>query len=134
MSSVRSSGGRARHNGGVIQHVAIEVREQDVPACVAFWELLGFASVAPPPALAARAAWLQAGPTQIHLLFADDPDVPSEGHVAVVVEAFESTCARLVEAGFDPRPRGQHWASPRAFVRSPGGHRVELMAFGPPQP
>jgi catechol 2,3-dioxygenase-like lactoylglutathione lyase family enzyme len=123
---------RARgHNGGVIQHVAIEVRERDVPACVGFWALLGFEPVEPPPTLARRAAWLQAGPTQIHLLFADDPVVAREGHVAVVVEDYESTCAALEREGFAPQQRGQHWGSPRAFVRSPTGHRVELMAFAP---
>jgi catechol 2,3-dioxygenase-like lactoylglutathione lyase family enzyme len=132
MSSVAPQRSGTRHNVGVIQHVAIEVREHDLSACVRFWELLGFEAVAPPPALAARAAWLQAGPTQIHLLFADDPVVPGEGHVAVVVDAFESTCARLAAAGFEPHQRAQHWGAPRAFVRSPAGHRVEIMAFGPP--
>ena len=39
----------------VIQHVALEVREQDVAACVRFWALLGFEQVDPPAALAARA-------------------------------------------------------------------------------
>jgi catechol 2,3-dioxygenase-like lactoylglutathione lyase family enzyme len=132
-AAVTSSPARSpeRHNGDVIQHVALEVREQDVPACVSFWTLLGFELVTPPPALSSRAAWLQAGPTQIHLLFADDPVVPREGHVAVVVEDYESTCARLAAAGFETQQRGQHWGSPRAFARCPAGHRVELMAFGP---
>jgi catechol 2,3-dioxygenase-like lactoylglutathione lyase family enzyme len=125
---------RARHNVGVIQHVALEVREQDVPACVGFWALLGFEPVDPPPTLAGRAAWVQAGATQIHLLFADDPVVAREGHVAVVVEDYESTCARLARQGFEPQQRGQHWGASRAFVRSPTGHRVELMAFGPDSP
>lgn len=123
-----------RHNGGVIQHVAIEIRERDVPACTSFWALLGFEPVAAPAALAARAAWLQAGPTQIHLLFADDPVVAREGHVAVVVADYESTCAGLEREGFAPQQRGQHWGSPRAFVSSPTGHRVELMAFCPDTP
>ncbi len=115
----------------MIQHVAIEVREQDVGACVRFWKLLGFEPVAPPPSLSARAAWVQAGPTQIHLLFADDPVVARDGHVAVVVDDYESTCVRLAEAGFEPQQRRQHWGAPRAFVECPAGHRVELMAFGP---
>ena len=38
---------------------------------------------------------------------------------------------RLRAAGFPPEPRTEHWGAPRAFVRAPGGHRVELMA-GPP--
>lgn len=115
----------------MIQHVALEIGEQSAAACVRFWALLGFEAVAPPPALAARAAWVQAGTTQIHLLFADAPTVPREGHVAVVVADFDATLAALRAAGFDPQERTPYWDSPRAFVRSPAGHRVELMAFGP---
>jgi catechol 2,3-dioxygenase-like lactoylglutathione lyase family enzyme len=115
----------------VIQHVAIEVRERDVAACVRFWALLGFERVAAPEALAARSAWVQAGPTQVHLLFAEEPVVAPEGHVAVVVGDFDATVAALREAGFEVAPRTRYWGSPRAFVRCPAGHRVELMAFGP---
>lgn len=116
----------------MIQHVALEVREQDVEASVRFWSLLGFAQVQAPEALRSRSTWVQArGGTQIHLLYADAPVVPAEGHVAVVAQDYEATLAALREAGFDPRPRTRHWGSPRAFVRCPAGHRVELMAFGP---
>ena len=115
----------------MIGHVAIEVRERDAEACVAFWALLGFERVQPPETLAARAAWVQAGPTQVHLLFADEPVVPEAGHVAVVVEDYDATLAALRDAGFEPDPRTPHWGSPRAFVRCPAGHRVELMAFAP---
>jgi len=115
----------------VIQHVAIEVREDDAAACVRFWALLGFEPVDPPPALAARAAWVQSAQTQVHLLFAEGPVVPAEGHVAVVVDDFDATLEALRAAGFSVAPRTPYWGSPRAFVRSPSGHRVELMAFGP---
>jgi catechol 2,3-dioxygenase-like lactoylglutathione lyase family enzyme len=115
----------------MIQHVAIEVREADVEACVGFWTLLGFQRVDAPPALAARSAWVQAGATQVHLLFADEPIVPSEGHIAVVVAGYDDTLAALREAGFEPQARTAYWGSPRNFVRCPAGHRVELMAFGP---
>ena len=115
----------------MIQHVALEVREEDVEACVRFWALLGFTRVQPPEALADRATWVQAGATQIHLLYADAPTVPPEGHVAVIVDDFDATMEALREAGRDPQERRRHWGSPRAFVCSPSGHRVELMAFGP---
>ena len=114
-----------------IQHVALEVREQDVDACVRFWALLGFERVDPPAALAARSAWVQTGGTQIHLLFTEEPVAAPEGHVAVVVGAYDATLAALRAAGFEPAPRTEYWGSPRAFVRSPAGHRVELMAFAP---
>ena len=115
----------------MIGHVAIEVREADAEACVRFWGLLGFARVEPPASLAARAAWVQSGATQVHLLFAAAPVVPSEGHVAVIAGDYEGTLAALREAGFEPEPRTEHWGSPRAFVNCPAGHRVELMAFPP---
>lgn len=111
--------------------MAIEIRERDAEACASFWALLGFRRVEPPPALAARAAWVQAGATQVHLLFADEPAVQPEGHVAVIVADYGATLDALREAGFDPSPRTEYWGSPRAFVRCPAGHRVELMAFGP---
>jgi catechol 2,3-dioxygenase-like lactoylglutathione lyase family enzyme len=115
-----------------LQHVALETRADDVDAEVAFWALLGFARVAPPGALGdGRTAWVQAGATQIHLLLTDDPVAPPEGHAAVVVDDFAATAAALSQAGFAVEPRTPHWGAARAFVRSPGGHRVELMAAPP---
>lgn len=115
----------------MIQHVAIEIREDDVDDCVRFWALLGFERVEAPRALAARSTWVQGGPTQIHLLHAREPAVAPEGHVAVVVGDYAATLEALRTAGFEPEPRREHWGSPRAFVRCPAGHRVELMAFAP---
>ena len=115
----------------MLQHVTLEVRPDQVEACVRFWTLLGFEPVDPPATLAGRSAWVQAGGTQVHLLFAAEPVIAPEGHVAVVVGDYDTTLAALREAGFDPEPRTEHWGSPRAFVRCPAGHRVELMAFAP---
>ena len=115
----------------MIQHVAVEIRAADTDAAVAFWALLGFAEVAPPGALAERSRWVQRDGTQVHLMFGDDPVAPPSGHVAVVAEDYDAALARLRDAGFDPDPRPEHWGAPRAFVRSPGGHRVEVMARAP---
>jgi catechol 2,3-dioxygenase-like lactoylglutathione lyase family enzyme len=115
----------------MIAHVALETRQEDIAASLHFWWLLGFERVAAPPALAERSVWVQAGATQIHLLFADDPVVAPEGHVAVIVADFDATFAVLERAGFEPEQRTRYWDSPRAFVRSPSGHRVEFMAFAP---
>lgn len=79
-----------------------------------------------------RAAWLQRGPTQIHLLFASDPAAPPQGHAAVLAEDYEATLSALRGAGYEPEPRTEHWGAPRCFVRAPGGHRVEVMAEAPP--
>lgn len=115
----------------MIAHVAVEVREADVAACVRFWALLGFDHVAAPPALAKRSTWMQSRGTQIHLLYAEQPQIPLEGHVAVVAPDYDATLEALREAGFAPRPRTAYWGAPRCFVRCPAGHRVEITAFAP---
>jgi catechol 2,3-dioxygenase-like lactoylglutathione lyase family enzyme len=115
----------------MLHHVAIEVSPEQVPPCRDFYALLGFVPVAPPPSLRERALWLQRERTQVHLLFMQEPVTPPEGHLAVVVEDYERVLETLRDAGHSPQPRAEHWGSPRAFVRDPAGHRVELMAFPP---
>jgi catechol 2,3-dioxygenase-like lactoylglutathione lyase family enzyme len=115
----------------VIHHVALETRREDVGESERFWALLGFARVDPPETLRDRAVWLQRRGTQIHLLLADDPVAPPSGHVAVVAEDYDEALAKLRSAGHEPDPRREHWGAPRCFVRSPGGHRVEVMARPP---
>ncbi len=116
----------------MIQHVALEVRPEAIPACLGFYELLGLQRVEPPPSLSDRAVWVQRGPTQIHLLFVEAPTVLPQGHVAVVVEDYDATLAALAAAGHEAEPRSEHWGSPRALVHDPAGNLVELMAFPPP--
>jgi catechol 2,3-dioxygenase-like lactoylglutathione lyase family enzyme len=115
----------------VIQHVALEVAPGRIADCIRFYSLLGFAQVEPPETLRDRAAWVERGGTQVHLLFAEDPHTLPAGHVAVVVEDWEATLEALRSAGHDPEPRREHWGSPRAYVRDPAGNLVELMAFPP---
>jgi catechol 2,3-dioxygenase-like lactoylglutathione lyase family enzyme len=117
----------------VIQHVALEVGRGDADADVAFWAVLGLAEFEPPPGLRGTTRWVQApGGTQVHLLLADDPVAPPQGHAAVVARAYEETLAALRAAGHAPESRREHWGAPRAFVRTPSGHRVEVMAAPPP--
>jgi catechol 2,3-dioxygenase-like lactoylglutathione lyase family enzyme len=115
----------------VIQHVALETLPADGPAAIAFWEKLGFAVVDPPASLRDRAAWLERGATQVHLLWTDEPTTQRAGHVAVVVPAYAATVESLRAAGHRVDSRTEHWGAPRAFTRAPGGHRVELMAAPP---
>jgi catechol 2,3-dioxygenase-like lactoylglutathione lyase family enzyme len=113
-----------------LRHVALPTLREDVPAEVAFWALLGFSLVEPPESLRDRATWVQADDgTQIHLLYASEP--AHAGHVAIVAPDFDAAFAALQAAGHVPAPRTQHWGAPRAYVRSPGGHLVELMASAP---
>ena len=115
----------------MIQHVTLELRRDQGEECAAFWELLGFRRVEPPESLADRAAWLERGPTQVHLMWVEEPVVLPRGHVAVVLEDWEGTLDSLRAAGHEPEPRREHWGSPRAYVHDPAGHLVELMAFPP---
>jgi catechol 2,3-dioxygenase-like lactoylglutathione lyase family enzyme len=115
----------------MIQHVTFEVSRERWDACAAFYALLGFERVQPPPSLAGRAAWLQSGPTQVHLMDVDEPVVLPRGHVAVVVDDYDATLAALRDAGHDVQPRAEYWGSPRAYVHDPAGNLVELMAFAP---
>ena len=114
-----------------VQHVSLETRPADVEAEVRFWALLGFEQVPAAGTLAERATWVQAGTTQIHLLYADEPVVPPEGHAAVVCPAYIETLDALLEAGFEIEERPAHWGAPRSFTRSPAGHRVEVMSAPP---
>jgi catechol 2,3-dioxygenase-like lactoylglutathione lyase family enzyme len=116
----------------VIQHVTLEIHPEGVPDCVAFYGLIGFSGVEPPASLADRAAWLQSGPTQLHLMHVEEPTTLPKGHVAVVAEDYDATVARLRDAGFEVEPRAEHWGSPRSYVRDPAGNLVELMAWAPP--
>jgi len=115
----------------MLHHATLEIRREQLEACVAFYELLGFERVEPPATLADRAAWLQRGSTQIHLMWVEDPRSLPHGHVAVVVDGYEATLRSLGETGHEPEPRSEHWGSPRAFTRDPAGNIVELMAFPP---
>jgi len=125
----------------VIHHVALESAPADREPLAAFFALLGFAAVDPPPALRGCTLWLEPKDVgsdpplyvQIHVLFVDDPGVPRHGHVAVVAPDYEQALARLRGAGFAPESREEHWGAPRCFVRAPGGHRVEVMAAPPPR-
>ena len=116
----------------MIQHVALEVREGDADACVAFWALLGFEEVEPPGTLRERSRWVQRRGSQVHLMFTDDPVVMPHGHVAVMAGShYDEMLAALRGAGFEPEARAEHWGSPRSFVRCPAGHRVEVRAMPP---
>jgi catechol 2,3-dioxygenase-like lactoylglutathione lyase family enzyme len=117
----------------MLQHVTLEVRADDVRPCVAFWELLGFTEMTPPPLLRDRFTWVERDDTQIHLVPVDEPVPAREGHVAVVADDYEATLTRLNEGGFELREGTNAWDAPRSFVRDPAGHLIEVMSK-PPRP
>ncbi len=114
----------------MIQHVTREVNPAQLQQCVQFYGVLGFRPVNVPPGIAGRALWLERAGTQVHLMLRDDARVQS-GHVGIVVEPYAQTVDRLRAMGHEIEPRTAHWGSPRAYVRDPAGHLVELMAFAP---
>jgi catechol 2,3-dioxygenase-like lactoylglutathione lyase family enzyme len=114
-----------------LHHVALETRHDDIEDEVAFWRLLGFARVEPPETLRDRAVWVQREGRQVHLMYAENPVAPPAGHTAIVAPDYAVVVDRLADAGFEIDERPRHWGTPRCFVRSPGGHRVEIMAAPP---
>jgi catechol 2,3-dioxygenase-like lactoylglutathione lyase family enzyme len=116
----------------MLHHVGIEIAPTDIETTVGFFELLGFERVEPPETLR-EFTWLEREGTQVHLMPEEGPTVPSPGHLALVVDDFEATVARVREAGFVVERKREHWDEPRALAIAPGGHRVELMA-APPAP
>jgi catechol 2,3-dioxygenase-like lactoylglutathione lyase family enzyme len=115
----------------VLQHVSVEVPPDQVDACVAFWQLLGFEQVAPPESLR-RFTWVERAGTQIHLMPFDDPVTTVRGHAAVVVDDYDEALERLHDNGFETREGSNAWGAPRSFVRDPAGNHVELMSAPPP--
>jgi catechol 2,3-dioxygenase-like lactoylglutathione lyase family enzyme len=69
--------------------------------------------------------------TQIHLMPTEE-EIRVAGHLGVVCRDFERTMRALEAAGHAAEPRRRHWGAPRAYVRDPAGHLVEVMAW-PPQ-
>ena len=116
----------------MIQHVSLECRPEDAGDLLRFWRALGFDEVEPPESLRARSTWVQApGGSQVHFLWTAEPVAPPGGHTAVVARDYDATLAALRGIGHEPEPRDEHWGAPRAFVRGPGGHLVEVMAAPP---
>ena len=117
----------------MLQHVTLEVTPAQVRDCVAFWALLGFTEMEPPPMLRDRFTWVEREGTQIHLVPVDDPIAAREGHVAVIADDYEATLARLEAEGFEVREGSNAWDAPRVFATDPAGHRIEVMSR-PPHP
>jgi catechol 2,3-dioxygenase-like lactoylglutathione lyase family enzyme len=114
----------------MLHHVGIEITLAEIDRATELFELLGFERVEPPATLA-RFTWLERSGTQVHLMPSENPVAAPEGHLAVIAREFETTLARLRDAGFEVESRRPHWGADRASVQAPGGHRVELMAAPP---
>jgi catechol 2,3-dioxygenase-like lactoylglutathione lyase family enzyme len=118
----------------MLQHVTLEVRTDQVDACLGFWAQLGFERVVPPPLLRDRFVWVERDGTQIHLMPVPDPVTTRHGHAAVVVDDYEGTLEALRADGMEPQPGENAWDAPRSFVRDPAGNLVEIMSAPPVPP
>ena len=115
----------------MLQHVSLEVRPDQVRDCVAFWELLGFTEIEPPPILR-RFTWVERDGTHIHLDPARRPGDPGRGAHGGRGARRRGTIAAPARHGFEPQPGSNAWNAPRWFVIDPAGHRVEVMSAPPP--
>ena len=117
----------------MLQHVSLEVPQDEVERTIEFWGLLGFERAEAPEPIAPYVTWLQRDGTQIHLIHTDTPTVPLLGHAAVVADDFAATVQALRDCRLRGRGRPASSGAPsRAFAIAPGGHRVELMGSPPP--
>ena len=113
----------------MLQHVTLEVKPDQVRDCVAFWALLGFDEMTPPPLLRHRFIWVQREGTQIHLVPVEEPIAAREGHVAVLADDFEATLERLTERGLHAA-RGHQRVGRAALVRARSGRAPDRGHVG----
>jgi catechol 2,3-dioxygenase-like lactoylglutathione lyase family enzyme len=116
-----------------LHHTALEAEPQHRQALVDFFGLLGFHEVERlPPGMEGLTRWVERDGRQVHFLFVEaGATAPPLGHLAIVCGDYDDTLDRLRAAGYDPQPQQEYWGSPRCFVRAPGDHVVEVMAFPP---
>jgi catechol 2,3-dioxygenase-like lactoylglutathione lyase family enzyme len=117
----------------MLQHVTLEVHPDRIDACLAFWALLGFEQMEPPPLLRDRFVWVTRKGTQIHMQPRPEPHTTDQGHAAVVVDDYPATVNALEAAGHETHEGSNAWDAPRTFVRDPSGNLVEVMS-APPLP
>ena len=115
----------------MLQHVSLEVPQDQAARTIEFWVLLGFEQTEVPEPIAPYVTWLAREGTQIHLIHTDEATVPPLGHAAVVAPDFEDSVKRLREADFEVEDARELWGASRAFAIAPAGHRVEVMASPP---
>jgi hypothetical protein len=116
----------------MLHHVSIEIRPEDVGRTMEFLELIGFARVEAPAAIAEYVYWVERDGTQVHLIRTPEPAIQHLGHPAFIAPDFEKTTNALSEAGFEFEESQELWGERRGFATLPGGQKVELMAAPPP--
>lgn len=114
-----------------LQHASVQVPEALLGACSAFYrDVIGMEQI---PNLAGR-AWFRFGDgDHVHLLAG--PGAPeSMAHLALQVDALDTTLERCRAFGAEPFEVDRIWGEERWFVRDPAGNMIELFAVPPPFP
>ena len=109
----------------MLQHVSLEVPQDQVARTIEFWGLLGFEHTEAPEPIAPYVTWLQREGTQIHLIHTDEATVPPLGHAAVVAADFEGAVARLRGADFEVEDARKLVRTPLEGDRPAVGRDVE---------
>jgi len=114
-----------------LQHASVQVPEELLDACCAFYErAIGMERI---PNLAGR-AWFRFGDgDHVHLLSGPGA-LDSMGHLALQVDDLEATLGRCRGTGAELWEADRIWGQARWFVRDPAGNLVELFAVPPPDP
>lgn len=112
-----------------IHHVSVNVSRVD--DSIAFYrDVLGGTMREDRPDFSFGGAWIDLGPSQVHLIEGRVPESLGQ-HFAVQVRNLDDTVAELRSKGLtvsDPVPVGPNR---QAFVNDPDGNTVELHQVGP---
>jgi glyoxylase I family protein len=108
-----------------IHHVSVNVSE--LAAAREFYTgVLGFTERSDRPQLGVDGVWLDAGPSQVHLIVAEVPPATGQ-HFAIGVADLDETVAELRGQGL--QVSGPHPIGParQAFLADPDGNAIELQ-------
>ncbi len=112
-----------------LHHVNVTVpAEREVAAKNFYGVVLGLKQIPKPATSRQSGAWYEIGETQLHLSVDDKENAGlSSRHVCFTVSDLVEAEKRFRDAGVDiiPDPRPNP-ASPRFYVRDPGGNRLEI--------
>ena len=112
-----------------IDHVQLAIPVGGEPAARAFYvEVLGFAELPKPAAMAARGgAWFESGSVTIHV-GAEEPFIPArKAHPALTVRGLVALIART---GLDAKWNEEIEGVTRCHIDDPFGNRIELIEAG----
>jgi catechol 2,3-dioxygenase-like lactoylglutathione lyase family enzyme len=112
-----------------LQHASVQVPVGELARATEFYrEVLGLRHIRN----LAGIAWFEL-PNGDHVhLVAGEGAPHSLAHLAVEVDDFDETLARVVAFGGTVEDAPNLWGSPRRFFRDPAGNLIEVFAWSPP--